>query len=190
MLLLNLSTMTTISDDQFRANYPTTSFPNVLTPDSLSGTGYAIFSIDAQPADTAFYSVIPGAFTGPNADGTYTMGWSTESLPLAQIQSNLLSLVSQQKTIALGQMVTVQGASFALSTHQFPVWQSITTFPTPVKSATGQWVQLQQADIQTLMSSITSGLLALNANEFAHYTAIMALAEGVSSYDVTTGWTL
>lgn len=187
MLLLDLSTMTTITEQQFRARYTTTVFPNVLTPASLEGFGVAIFNIAPQPASSPLYSVAPNGFT-PNANGTYTMQWAMTPLPLAQIQQNLLGLVGQQKKTAMAQTVSYLNAKFALDTSSFHVWKTITT-PTPVKSTDGQWLIFQSGDVDNVTNMITTAILSVNQNEYTHYIAIQNLTEETAlTYDVTTGW--
>jgi hypothetical protein len=85
MILVNSSTGVVISEADFRAENPLTSFPSVLQAADVEPFGVSVLVEVTQPAAMPFYTIVAGAPT--QISGVWTQTWTQTPIELATAQA-------------------------------------------------------------------------------------------------------
>jgi hypothetical protein len=189
MNLIDLLTMTPLSEAELRQRNPNVSFPAVLTQADVAAFNVAVLVNTPSPNDE-YSSYEPGTPT-QNADGSYTQAWTTTDLPLDQCQQILLAkLAAYRWTISYAPVVynTIQ---ISTDTQAFTVLrESVTNNLTINFKGLNGWISLAPTDSSAILNTMTAQIQNAFTNERKHHDAIMALTlvSDVRTYDFTTGW--
>ena len=117
MQLIKISTLSTATPAQLRAEYPNTSFPKELTPECLEGFGYAFAEVDPTPAYDAETRRVE--FEIVERDGGYAKQCTVIDIPAEELEQRLQNwresviVTMRQARIALlssGQLSSVDSA--------------------------------------------------------------------------------
>ncbi len=190
--IVDLETMTEIDRQTLQSRFPTTSFPSdeYLTDSMLAEFGCATFTIDDKPECLPFFTLQCTPIT-KDADGLYRVHWNKVDVGIDQCKGILISMVNQQKQIALNSPVIFDGFRVPLSTDLVVLLrESLILGVTATVRCADEWLSVSNTNASNLASLISGKLLAISANESAHYVAIGNLTdpEAARNYDVTSGW--
>lgn len=193
MTLIDITTQQIISQSQFFAMWPHTSFPadlSTLSITQLAAYGVAPLTYTTQPS-SPYYTVAMGPFT-ENADGTYSTTWVQTAIPLAQAQQmQLTNLASYTETQAYSD-ITYNGASIGtnatvgvIMAHVAQGTQTITYL-----GNNGVFIQVSPSDasaIQTAMANQIGAAYAICQQITNQIKALTSTAD-VAAYDIATNW--
>jgi hypothetical protein len=189
MNLINLTTMTPISESEFRAANPHVSFPAVLQASDL--TGFNVAPLNFTPCPTSDYSSFTQGTPTQNADGSYSTTWIQSDLPLEQAQEVLLNKVAAYRRGIAYQNITYNNISIPVDTDVMTILNVVASGTQTInfKGSNG-WLSMAPSDAKALIAQIQTQVQNAFTNEKNHHDAIMALTTvaQVQSYDFSTGW--
>lgn len=92
-----------VDDGNFRALFPSTSFPLILTPQSVQGTGFAMYEFSQQPELGRYEKLIEGT-PKKAADGRFFQTWQVVEMnddEKVELNNEQAVLVRSQRTMKL-----------------------------------------------------------------------------------------
>lgn len=199
MEFVNSSTGVVVTEDNFRAMNPLTSFPAIISQADLNPYGLSIVQPIPQPVVGAYYSLVEGVPV-QITEGVWQQTWVTTPIALAQAQASQSAIVASE----CGQAILDGFTSSALgAVHTYPsslidqqnLMTAVTlsvlpssTAPTSVwcQDSNGNWAfvshtvaQIQQLGID--WKANLDSLRSKNAQLQAQITAVTSTVDAVAA---------